>query len=95
MFFEWKVTVRGATHAFLCYPVGDDKLLVLYIDVAFDEPLRADGFDADSRAASVVDSDADAVTSSTSSSSATSLVVAAPAVVDPMERIVSELSTLL
>jgi hypothetical protein len=35
------VTVRGADRAFLCYPVGDDKVLVFYVDAAFDVPLRS------------------------------------------------------
>jgi hypothetical protein len=34
------VTVRGAERSFLCYPVGDDKLLVFYVDAAFEVPLR-------------------------------------------------------
>mmetsp|Transcript_11748 Transcript_11748/g.19580 ORF Transcript_11748/g.19580 Transcript_11748/m.19580 type:complete len:153 (+) Transcript_11748:71-529(+) len=35
------VTVRGAHHSFLCYPVGNDKLLAFYVDVELDQPLNA------------------------------------------------------
>ena len=37
------VTIRGAEHAFVCYPVGDDKLLAFFVDnMPLDAPLLHD-----------------------------------------------------
>ena len=34
------VTVRGALRSFLCYPVGDDKLLLFYVNAPLGDSLR-------------------------------------------------------
>jgi len=46
------VTVRGSSHSFVCYPVGDDKLLLFYIDAPFDTPLRVESTSTPSTTAS-------------------------------------------
>ena len=35
------VTVRGSKRSFVCYPVGDDKLLLFYVEAPFDHSLRS------------------------------------------------------
>lgn len=92
------VTVRGADRAFLCYPVGDDKVLVFYVDAAFDVPLRSSTIPLNASANS------NELSSSTDNSNATAAAAASGAAgadpddeveADEMTKICADLHQLL